>query len=67
VSVPDRLIAAKYGKRKYGIAAPGGPAFLFIAPAPGEDFIDEDLQIISEMLSGYNAARESKEATDEPR
>lgn len=65
MSLPERLIAVKYSAKRYGIAEPGGAAFLFVMPAPGEDFIDEDLQIISKMLSGYNAARESKEATDE--
>lgn len=51
--IPEKLIAAKYSKRKYGIGTPGGCAFLFITPAPGEDFIEEDLEIIR----AYNAAQ----------
>lgn len=66
MSLPERLIAVKYSAKRYGIAEPGGAAFLFVMPAPGDSFIDEDLQIISDMLDGYNA-RHYKEATDEAR
>ena len=63
MNIPKRLIAVKYSAKRYGIAEPGQAAFLFITPAPGDSFIEEDLQIISKMLAAYNAALEG-EATD---
>lgn len=55
--LPSKLIAAKYSAKRYGIGTPGGPAFLFVSPAPGEDFIEEDLEIIRALLEAYNVAQ----------